>query len=175
MSYTQVPIQTKLNQFSDQIKEADKKGEYKGQGQHWDDLIAKVLTEQCATAEKNVRLNWEFIERQRESAKQRMNELEQLLKSKNLSESDHKMIQETPAFMQQCVFRISGDLQDLLNANLEYRGGWPAKSKELLSSARQGICGTLRKLSHAANRWTSRRGGQEETLRGVHSACCRTC
>jgi hypothetical protein len=112
---------------------------YKGQEQHWDDLIAKVLTEQCAIGEKNVRSSSEFIERQGASAKQRMDEIEQLLKNKNLSETDHKMIQETPAFLQQCVFRISEDLQDLVTANIQYRGSWPANSRELLSPTRQVI------------------------------------
>ena len=139
MSYTVVPIETKLQALRGQVENAKSTGAYDGHEQPWDELVAKLLTTECRVGEHNVKTNAEFIENQRNLAKLRMDSVEQLLKKNELSDLEHKMIEETPAHIRQCLSRINGDLQDLVTANLQYRGGWPALSRDLLSPARKGI------------------------------------
>ena len=89
--------------------------------------------------EHNVQTNSELITNLRNSAKQSVDIVENTLKKKELNNEDMQLIEHLPVIVQQCATRISADLEDLMRANLEYRGGWPASARDLLSPQAKSI------------------------------------
>ena len=139
MSYTHVDIQTHLDQIKAQIVAAKQKAQYAGHEQHWDGEVGKIVAKDCGQAEYNVKINAEIIENQRRAAQTIMNDVEKVLKQKDLSDHDYLLVDQAHAGVQKCIDRIAAETGDLTQANVQYRGNWQITAGEALSPHSQAI------------------------------------
>lgn len=139
MSYPVVTIKTDLEALRNQVNAAKQNGTYAAQRQHFDGQVAQILQRDCATAEHSIATNVQLVTAQRQLAKQSVDLVENTLKKKELTGTDVQLIEHLPGVVQQCFHRIDADGHDLMTANAEYRAGWPALARELLSPQSQGI------------------------------------
>jgi hypothetical protein len=137
--YTFVPIQKDMSALKDIVDGHKKKGTYAGSEENWDKEVISYLKKHCANAEKQAEAHLEYVLERRNRCKGLIEGIEARLKNKNRGDADYDWIAKQPAEIARLAKEIADDGGALVDALIEYRGGWPATAKETLSEKAQDL------------------------------------
>jgi predicted transcriptional regulator len=134
MAYVFVPILADLQKLEALLKQVKSEGRYAGNEQAWDSRVIGVVQAHCKTAEKHVLDNSVLMQGVRDYAKLRIDTVEGFLKKKTLEDKEVQVIELTAQSVAKKVADAIADDGELTKACVEYRGGWPATARGLLSN-----------------------------------------
>ena len=89
--------------------------------------------------EKHAEAHLKYVLERRDTCKGIIEGIETRLKNKNRSDADYDWIARQPAEIAKLAKEIADDGGALVDALIEYRGGWPATVKETLSEKAQDL------------------------------------
>jgi len=138
-NYKNIPIVTQLEGLLAKITTAKKANAYEGQRGKWDQAVVLTLKQYCTLAEEYRKAHADYVMERRNKCKGIVDGMETQLKKKDLIAGEYTWLEKQPAVLAQLAKESNDDSKELVTALIEYRGGWPAKARDCLSDAGQGL------------------------------------
>jgi hypothetical protein len=140
------------NDFAVSIAEAKRRGSYNGGGiasaAKFDAAVMKALSDRVHAALKVTGDYYEKVKKHHAASKKAIDDMTALIKKKGktLAESDIKVLETSARLCATLATQINDTSMDIMPGLIQYRGGWPATYRDLLSPAKQGDLNALQKL-----------------------------
>jgi hypothetical protein len=138
-NYRDIPIITQLEGLLAKINAAKDKNAYEGQKGKWDQAVVLTLKQQCTLAESYRKTHADYVMERRSKCKEIIEGMESQLKKKDLIAGEYSWLEKQPAAVAKLARESNDDSKELVDALIQYRGGWPAKARECLSDGGQDL------------------------------------